>query len=77
MSNKNNQNKLNFFVINDTYTACGIIEGFVEIPQGVDPSETMRQAWQYLIDTGVAWKFNPPYEPQIGGVYEIMIWAAK
>ena len=61
MSSENNQNKLNFFVVNDTYTACGIIEGFVEIPKGVDPSETMRQAWQYLIDSGACWTLQGWY----------------
>ena len=61
MSNENNQNKLNFFVINDVYTACGIIEGFVDIPKGVDSDETMRQAWQYLIDSGHAFTLQGWY----------------
>jgi len=61
MSNENNQNKLNFFVVSDVYTACGIIEGFVDIPKGADSDDTMRQAWQYLIDSGHAWALQGWY----------------
>ena len=61
MSNKNNQQKLNLFVVSDVYTACGIIEGFVETPQEVDSNEVMRQAWQYLIDSGHAWTLQGWY----------------
>lgn len=34
----------------DNYTAVGLAEGFVD---GTD--EQRLEAWQYLIDTGVAW----------------------
>jgi len=61
MSNKNNQQKLNLFVITDTYTACGIIEGFVEIPDGVDEYTAHVQAWQHLIDTGLCWSLQGFY----------------
>ena len=61
MSNKNNQQKLNLFVVSDVYTACGIIEGFVDPPQDVDSNDVMRQAWQYLIDSGHAWTLQGWY----------------
>ena len=61
MSNENNQQKLNLFVITDTYMACGIIEGFVEIPDGVDEEHAHIQAWQHLIDTGLCWQLQGFY----------------
>ena len=38
----------------DSYTATGIAEGFVE----ADSDEQVVEAWQYLIDTGLAWQLN-------------------
>ena len=61
MSNENNQKKLNFFVVTDLYTATGIIEGFVEIPDDVDEYIAHTMAWQYLIDTGVVWQLQGFY----------------
>ena len=61
MSTQNNQNKLNFSVINDTFTACGIIEDFCEIPEGMSEEQAHIQAWQYLIDTGVVWQLQGWY----------------
>ena len=61
MSNENKQNKLNFFVVTDVYTACGIIEGFEPIPEGVDDYYAHVQAWQYLIDSGHAWALQGFY----------------
>ena len=61
MSDENNQNKLNFFVVSDVYTACGIIEGFHAIPDGVDEYHAQTMAWQYLIDSGHAWTLQGWY----------------
>ena len=61
MSDENNQNKLNFFTVSDAYTACGIIEEFVDIPTGVDTYDANVQAWQYLIDSGHAWTLQGWY----------------
>ena len=38
----------------DTYTAVGLAEGFVE----AESQDQVIEAWQYLIDTGLAWKLQ-------------------
>ena len=38
----------------NTFDAVGIAEGFIE----VDSQEQVIEAWQYLIDTGLAWKLQ-------------------
>ena len=38
----------------DNYNAVGIAEGFVE----ADSEEQVLEAWQYLVDTGMAWKLQ-------------------
>ena len=58
---QNNQKKLNFFVVTDTYKAIGIIEGFEQIPEGVSEYTAHTMAWQYLIDTGVVWTLQGMY----------------
>jgi hypothetical protein len=35
----------------DAYTAVGIAEGFVE----AESEDQVIAAWQYLVDTGMAW----------------------
>lgn len=38
----------------NTFTAVGIAEGFVE----AESQEQVIEAWQYLIDTGLAWQLQ-------------------
>ena len=38
----------------NTFNAIGIAEGFVE----ADSEEQVIEAWQYLIDTGLAWQLQ-------------------
>ena len=38
----------------DNYTAVGICEGFIEI----DSEDQLLEAWQHLIDTGLAWQLQ-------------------
>jgi hypothetical protein len=40
----------------DLYTAVSIVEGFGD-GEGAS-TETQREAWQYLIDTGEVWKLQ-------------------
>ena len=38
----------------DNFTAVGIAEGFIE----ADSDEQFLEAWQYLVDTGLAWSLQ-------------------
>lgn len=38
----------------DTFTAVGLAEGFLE----ADSEEEVVEAWQTLIDTGLAWQLQ-------------------
>jgi hypothetical protein len=38
----------------DSYTAVGLAEGFIES----ESEDQVIQAWQYLIDTGMAWSLQ-------------------
>lgn len=38
----------------DSYTAVGLAEGFIE----AESEDQVIEAWQYLIDTGMAWSLQ-------------------
>lgn len=38
----------------DSFTATGLAEGFIE----AESEEQVIEAWQYLVDTGLAWKLQ-------------------
>ena len=38
----------------DSFTAVGIAEGFIE----ADNEQQIIDAWQYLVDTGMAWQLQ-------------------
>lgn len=38
----------------NTFNAVGIAEGFIE----ADSDDQIIEAWQYLVDTGIAWKLQ-------------------
>ncbi len=38
----------------DNYTATGLAEGFIE----AESEEQIIEAWQYLVDTGLAWSLQ-------------------
>ena len=38
----------------DEYTAIGLAEGFIS----AESEEQVIAAWQYLVDTGLAWKLQ-------------------
>ena len=38
----------------DNYQAVGLAEGFIE----AESEEQVIEAWQYLVDTGLAWKLQ-------------------
>jgi hypothetical protein len=38
----------------DNFTATGLAEGFIE----AESEEQIIEAWQHLVDTGLAWKLQ-------------------
>ena len=38
----------------DNFTAVGIAEGFIP----ADHEDQVREAWQHLVDTGLAWQLQ-------------------
>ena len=41
-------------IMMDTYTAVGLAEGFIDS----DSEEQVLEAWQTLVDTGMAWQLQ-------------------
>ena len=50
----------------DNYTATGLAEGFVE----AESEEQIIEAWQYLHDTGLAYKLQGWFGRQAQGLIE-------
>ncbi len=50
----------------DRYTAVGIAEGFIE----TDDEEQVVEAWQYLIDTKLAWNLQGWFGRQASALIE-------
>ena len=63
------QEKLNFFTINSLSQAIAVIEDD-DIPNGVDEYDANVLAWQYLIDTGHAWRLQGWYGRTAKGLIE-------
>ena len=57
----------------DSYTAIGLAEGFVE----AESEEQVIEAWQYLIDTGMAWTLQGWFGRQATYLIEAGICHAK
>jgi hypothetical protein len=49
----------------DTYTAVGLAEGFIE-----GTEEEIIQAWQTLVDTGLAWTLQGFFGRQAAAMIE-------
>jgi len=50
------------------YLACAIAEGFCEGEGATE--EQKKEAWQYLVDTGLAWKLQGWYGRTAQGLIE-------
>ena len=50
----------------DNFTAIGIAEGFME----ADSEEQVIEAWQHLVDTGLAWQMQGSFGRQATAMIE-------
>ena len=57
----------------DSFTAVGIAEGFLP----ADDEAQMIEAWQYLVDTGLAWQLQGSFGRQASALIEAGIIEAR
>ena len=65
--------KLDKSLVDDIHQAVGRAEGYIPC----DTAEEEIQAWQYLIDTGVAWRLQGWFGRQANFLIENIICKAK
>ncbi len=57
----------------DNFKAVGLAEGFIE----ADSEEQIIEAWQYLVDTGLAWTLQGAFGRQAQAMIEAGIITAR
>ena len=57
MTNLNQPKKIESESDMDNFTATGLAEGFIE----AESEEQVLEAWQHLVDTGLAWQLQGFY----------------
>lgn len=57
----------------DAYNATGIAEGFVE----AESEEQVIEAWQYLVDSGLAWQLQGRFGRQARSMIEDGVISAR